>query len=176
MLEFATQVSPNSQKLEYFLLEHRFHEPETVTPTNRSNYTHPVAFPTQTQYRSDRGSAISSCQLVLKKSLSHTALYWKTEIAPPRAFVCLAGRKEGAPGKTNPKGLESQTLSIIHEESPTHIFIVPFSGVRLGEPPAAASLRAQHMAMGWIRDPHMLLRGVWKTEASTDTSSGKHRC
>lgn len=108
---------------------------------------------------------------MLKKSLSHTAPYWKTEIAPLLAFVWLAGGKESTSGKTNPKGLEIQTSSVIHKEPPMHIFVLPFSGVSLGEPPAAASLWAA------ICNPCVLLQGrAWKTEAFTDMSSGKHHC
>lgn len=151
-------------------MEHAFHEPETVTPA-RSNYAHPAAFPTQTQHGGDRGKAISSCSPVLKKSLSHMALYCKTEIAPLPASGWLAGRRESPPGKTNPKGLEIHTSSVIHEEPPTHIFVLPLSGVRLGEPPAAASLQAQ--GTGSICNPHML---PWWGMASADKSSGKHRC
>lgn len=54
------------------------------------------------------------------------------EIVPLRAFVCLVGRKGSTPGKTNPEGLEIQTLCITREKPPTHIFVVPFSGVCLG--------------------------------------------
>lgn len=143
-------------------MEHGFHEPETVTSA-RSNYTHPAAFPTQSQHRGGKGKAISSHPLVLKKPLSHMAPYWKTEIAPLCAFVCLAGRKESAPGKTNPKGLAIQTLPVIHEEPPMHIFVLPFSGVHLGEPQLLppSGLSARPWAGSAIHAGSC--QGLWKT-------------